>query len=250
MLAFAEYGNGPAVIFLHGLLGSKANMAGAARSLAAHRHTFVVDQRNHGDSFHHPSMTYKTMAADLGGLMDDHDIDNASVVGHSMGGKCAMQFAQSFPERVDRLVVVDIAPKRYADPDWTAYLQAMMRVDLKTLSSRKEAGGLLENAIPDQVYRQFLLSNLEKNGGTYRWKPDLDSIAAAKKALLADVEGPGCEAPTLFIRGGRSDYIAEKDHDRITQLFPNAEMLCVEEAGHLVHIEARERFNQILREFL
>ena len=164
MLAYAEYGSGPPVILLHGLLGSKANMTGVARALASRFRTYVVDLRNHGDSFHHSTMSYGTMAADLGGFMDDLDLDGASIVGHSMGGKCAMQLALSFPERVDKLAVVDIAPKAYTDPFWVGYLDAMRSLDLGRLTSRKDADLLMQGAVPDPVYRQFLLANLENRG--------------------------------------------------------------------------------------
>lgn len=251
MLTYVEYGNGPPIIFLHGLLGSKANMTGVARSLADRYHTFGVDLRNHGESFHHNSMTYGTMAADLGGFMDDHDLDAASIVGHSMGGKCAMQLALSFPERVDKLVVVDIAPKEYMDPFWVVYLQAMQNIELDHLESRKQADRLLQTSIPDPVYRQFLLSNLVKrDDGSYRWKPNLNAISAAQNAISAGVDGTECDVETLFIKGGRSDYIKEEDRDSIVQLFPNSTIVCVPDAGHLVHIEARDRFRQLLIEFL
>lgn len=251
MLSCVEYGEGPPVIFLHGLLGSKANMTGIARSLADRYHTFVVDMRNHGESFHHSSMTYGTMAADLGGFMDDHDLDTASIVGHSMGGKCAMQLALSFPERVDKLVVVDIAPKQYVDPFWSVYLLAMQNMDLDHLKSRKQADRLLQTAIPDPIYRQFLLSNLiKREDGNYHWKPNLNAISSAQDAISASISGTACDVETLFIKGGRSDYIKEEDRDLIGQLFPNSELVSIPNAGHLVHIEARDQFRQLLIDFL
>lgn len=251
MLAYAEYGKGPPVIFLHGLLGSKANMTGVARSLADRYHSFVVELRNHGESFHHSSMTYGTMAADLGGFMDDHDIDTASIVGHSMGGKCAMQFALSFPERVEKLVVVDIAPKRYRDPAWVGYLQSMQSLDLENLGTRKDADLLLRASISDPVYRHFLLSNLVKReDGTYHWKPNLEAISSALEHISATVTGSGCDVATLFIKGELSDYIKDEDTELINQLFPQAEIVSIPDAGHLVHIEARDRFRQLLSDFL
>jgi len=251
MLAHAEFGAGPPVIFLHGLLGSKTNMTGIARALADRYHTFVLDLRNHGDSFHHRSMTYGTMAADLGGFMDDHDLDSASIVGHSMGGKCAMQLALSFCERIDKLAVVDIAPKRYADPFWVVYLEAMRALDPGQLASRREADRLLQASIPDPVYRQFLLSNLAKSpDGRYSWKPNLDALSASQNDLAAEINGSACDVETLFIRGGRSDYITDADQDAITQLFPNSSLVTITGAGHLVHIEARDEFSRVLSDFL
>ncbi len=251
MLAFIEYGQGSPVILLHGLLGSKINLAGIARILADRFHTYIVDMRNHGESFHHGSMTYKTMAADLGGFMDDHDIDKAAFVGHSMGGKCAMQFTLSFPERVDKLAVIDIAPRQYQNPDWTGYLKAMLSLEIAALQSRTEADQFLAAAIPDTVYRQFLLSNLvssQDNG--YQWKPNLEAILEAEPHLCAAVSGPANSLPTLFIRGGYSPYIAETDKDLIRELFPSSRFVTVTGVGHLVHIEARDQVQQILSDFL
>ncbi len=251
MLAYLEYGQGPPVILLHGLLGSKANMAGIARVLAERYHTYTVDLRNHGDSFHHGSMTYRTMAADLGGFMDDHEIDRAVIIGHSMGGKSAMQFALSFPERVEKLVVVDIAPKRYENPEWEGYIKAMLSLDLHKLESRKEAERLLEKDIPDTIYRQFLLSNLVNvEDGGYNWKPNLEGILEAERHICAEVTGSANSLETLFITGSNSTYVEDKDREFIKELLPASKFVIVTNAGHLIHIEAREKFIQIVGDFL
>ena len=226
-------------------------MGGAARVLADHHHALAIDLRNHGDSFHHNSMNYRIMAADIGGFMDDNGLETASLVGHSMGGKCAMQYALNFPERVDKLVVVDIGPDEYHDPSWTAYLKAMLAIDISKLASRKEADELLTKEIPAKIYRQFLLSNLVSDeSGSYCWRPNLPAILAALHDIGAQVSGPVSYIDTLFIKGSESDYLQEKDQSAIDQLFPQAHLITVEGCGHLVHIEARDRFNQLLHDFL
>ncbi len=251
MLASIEYGSGTPVILLHGLLGSKANMAGAARSLSDSCRAIAVDLRNHGESFHHKSMNYRIMAADIGGFMDDCGIEEVLLVGHSMGGKCAMQLALSFPDRVAKLVVVDIAPRLYETPNWTDYLTAMMSVDPAELGSRKEADELLSQAIPSAVYRQFLLSNLiNEEGGGFRWRPNLAALLEAREDICAPVSGPPSAIETLFIRGADSDYIEDEDLPIIRDLFPNSTLVTVPDCGHLVHIEARDQFNELLAGFL
>ncbi len=251
MLAFIEYGSGTPVILVHGLLGSKINMAGAAKSLAESHHTLAIDLRNHGDSFHHNSMNYRIMAADIGGFMDDNGIETASLVGHSMGGKCVMQFALSFPDRVDKLVVVDIAPSEYTDPSWLRYVTAMLSVDPTELGSRKEADELLKEKIPSAIYRQFLLSNLVNDeDGLYRWRPNLSAIREAQDDISAPVSGTSCNISMLCIRGSESDYVKDDDQQAIKELFPNSSLTTVAECGHLVHIEARDKFNQLLLDFL
>lgn len=251
MLASLEYGTGAPVILLHGLLGSKINMAGAARALGDSFRAIAIDQRNHGESFHHNSMNYRIMAADIGGFMDDNGIETASLVGHSMGGKCAMQFSLSFAERVDKLVVVDIAPRHFEDPAWVTYINAMLSIDPTRLESRRQADELLQDAIPNRIYRQFLLSNLvndEKYG--YRWRPNLEAIYGVRDQIAAPVTGEVSTIETLFIRGEFSTYIQDNDLGSISELFPQSTTVSVPKCGHLVHIEARERFNELLADFL
>lgn len=251
MLASLEYGYGTPVILLHGLLGSKINMAGAARALGDKFRAIAIDQRNHGESFHHNSMNYRIMAADIGGFMDDNGIETASLVGHSMGGKCAMQFSLSFEDRVDKLVVVDIAPRHYEDPAWVTYLDAMLSVDPARLGSRSEADELLRDAIPSRIHRQFLLSNLENNErGGYRWRPNLKAIYGARDQISAPVAGEPSSVETLFIRGEFSTYIRDDDLESIGELFPESKTVSIPKCGHLVHIEARYRFNELLVDFL
>lgn len=251
MLASIEYGSGPPVILLHGLLGSKINMAGAARALGDHYRAIAVDLRNHGESFHHNSMNYRILAADIGGFMDDNGIEKASLVGHSMGGKCAMQFALSFAERVDKLVVVDIAPRYYEDPAWVTYIDALLTIDPARLESRSRADELLKETIPSTIYRQFLLSNLvnDEKGG-YRWRPNLRAIHGARDEISAPVSGKPAGIEALFIRGEFSTYIRDGDLGPIAELFPGSATVSVPRCGHLVHIEARDRFNELLADFL
>ncbi len=251
MLAFLEYGAGPPVILLHGLLGSKINMAGAAKALSVNFRAIAIDLRNHGESFHHNSMNYRIMAADIGGFMDDNEIETASLVGHSMGGKCAMQFALSFADRVDKLVVVDIAPRHYQDPAWVSYIEAMLSIETAKLESRSQADDLLKKAINSRIYRQFLLSNLindEQDG--YRWRPNLPAIFNSRNEISAPVNGEPSDIETLFIRGEYSPYIRDDDLEPIATLFPKSTTVSVPGCGHLVHIEARDRFNRLLIDFL
>ena len=190
------------------------------------------------------------VTADLAQVIETNG-GRADVLGHSMGGKCAMQFALSFPDRVDKLVVVDIAPGEYKDPSWNRYLTTMLSVDPTELSSRKEGDELLKEQIPSVIYRQFLLSNLVNDAdGTYRWRPNLSAILSAQDDIAAPVNGPASDIDTLFVRGSESNYVRNEDLQVIRELFPNSSLTTVADCGHLVHIEARDRFNQLLLDFL
>jgi len=154
-LHFREYGSGHPVIILHGLFGSLNNWATISHRLAAQFHVFAVDQRNHGGSVHSPEMNYDVMASDIRRFMDRHSIASAHVLGHSMGGKSAMQFALVNTDRIDRLVVVDIAPRAYRAAHEHLF-RAMLAIDPAQFGTRREIDHALAASIPDTAVRRFL----------------------------------------------------------------------------------------------
>lgn len=252
MLACTQYGSaGPTVILLHGLLGTKANMGAVAKQLSTRFQTFTLDLRNHGDSFHAPSMEYSEMAADIASFMAKRKISSATIIGHSMGGKCAMQFAASYPEKTDKLVIIDIAPKNYSQPEWLQYARAMYELDITRVTSRKQADTLLQKSITSPIYRQFLLSNLslsELEG--YYWKPNLKAILLFSEAISSNTITEPCYSDTIFIRGGASPYVSDSDTELLRELFPKSKLISIENTGHLVHFEAKDRFLKVLVDFL
>ncbi len=250
ILSYSEFGDGPPVILLHGLLGSRSNMNTVAKSLSDRFRVFTLDLRNHGASFHDATMTYAAMVADLITFMDTCNIQAAAVAGHSMGGKCAMQAALNFPDRISKLVVVDIAPKAYA-PWWADAVKAMLAVDPAAVSKRADADHMLKAAIPDWMFRQFLLQNLEFTADKkYRWRANLNGLLTAEHDISAAVDGTPFTGETLFIKGGKSSYIEDRDHVLIRRLFPRAQLKTIADAGHLAHIEATEVFVKLLIDFL
>jgi len=196
-------------------------------------------------------MTYPVMAEDVREFMDTVGIREAYVLGHSMGGKVAMVLALRYPERVARLVVVDIAPKAYP-PGHLPIIQALKRLDLKRISSRQEADQWLAREIPDAMVRQFLLKYLVRDpAGGFRWQFNLEAIEKNydKIAGWPPIEGQYSK-PTLFIRGGRSSYIQPEDISIIRKYFPRAEIVTIPGAGHWVHAEAPEAFLAQVQSFL
>lgn len=249
MLYYRKTGSGPPVILVHGLLGSCANMGELARGLSRRFEVLCVDLRNHGRSFHAKDMTYPVMAQDLAGFMDDLKLDTPGVAGHSMGGKCAMQLAMDFPEKVARLAVLDMAPRRY-EPVWLSYIHAMLDLDLSRVDRRGQVDRLLASAVPDRAFRGFLLQNLKRGSdGRFFWRSDLPAIHAAMNDIGAPVSGRPYPGPALFVRGGASDFVSDSDWEGIQALFPAAAMKTIARAGHLVHLDHPDLVTELLTGF-
>lgn len=235
----------PPMLVLHGLLGSSRNWQTTGRDLAAHFHVVALDARNHGRSPHAPEMSVAAMAADTLAWLDARRIERATLVGHSMGGKTAMLLACRHPERVERLIVVDVAPRDYSWQGHRAEFAAMNELNLETLQSRQEAEMRFEGRVADLGMRKFLTTNLARtDDGRWQWSVNLPVLTAALPVLEKDSLGPDdrFEGPTLFIVGGRSRYVEQDDHDGIRRRFPAVRFAVIPEAGHNPHMDARAEF--------
>lgn len=238
-------GNPPLVV-LHGLLGSSRNWLTTGGDLAARHHVFALDLRNHGKSPHGARMDYPTMMADVLAWLDAHGLTKVALMGHSMGGKVAMLLACRHPERVERLIVVDIAPKDYLSHAHRAEFAAMNELRLDTLQSRGEAELRFEARVHDWAMRKFLTTNLERDeaSGGWRWQINLPVITAA----LPEIEGNPLTphdrfaGPTLFVTGGKSHYVRDADLGVITAHFPRAVVKVIAGSGHNPHMETRAEF--------
>ncbi len=243
-------GNPPLVV-LHGMLGSSRNWQTAGRDLAARWHVLAPDMRNHGSSPHDDTMTYEAMADDVREWLDAQGLGRVALMGHSMGGKVAMMLACRQPDRVERLTVVDIAPKDYF---WSGHRQsfaAMNELDLGVLRSRAEAELRFEARVPSFGLRKFLATNLERNDdGSWRWQINLPVLTAALPVLEKNPLAPeDCfEGPTLFVAGGKSTYVQPEDHAAIQARFPAVKFVTIAEAGHNPHMETREEFVRVVSE--
>lgn len=235
----------PPLVLLHGMLGSSRNWQTAGRDLAARFHVLAVDLRNHGVSPHAPTMTYPEMVADVLAWLDAQGLASVTLLGHSMGGKVAMLLACRHPERVARLLVVDIAPKDYQWIGHRASFAAMNELNLADLRSRADAELRFEGRVPSWSLRKFLTTNLERNeAGEWRWTIDLPAITAALLTLERTSLAPGDRyaGPAAFISGGKSDYVSPEDHPAIRTHFPAARFTVLPESGHNPHMETREPF--------
>lgn len=250
-LNFKSFGQGPPLVILHGLFGTLDNWQTLGKRWAEEFTVFLVDQRNHGRSPHEAGIDYPSMAADLKAFLEDNWIYETHVLGHSMGGKTAMQFALDYPEMVDKLVVVDIAPRAYPGGHEDIF-EALLALDLAALGERSEADALLAKSIPQRGVRQFLLKNLTRTReGGYAWKMNLPVIYEHYAAILANVRAAEPFAgPTLFVRGGQSDYVSDADWPAAQALFPQARLETVAGAGHWVHAERPEELYGLVKDFL
>jgi len=250
-LNYKTFGAGDPLVILHGLFGTLDNWQTLGRQFAEHYMVFLLDQRNHGRSPHTDDMNYPAMADDLHNFMESHWMYRAHIMGHSMGGKTAMELALHYPDMVDKLIVVDIAPKAYAG-DHLPIFEALLSVDLDQIDSRADAEEQLKLHIANYAIRQFLLKNLTRTKeGQYRWKMNLPVLYQHYQEVLGATSGNDpFEGPTLFIRGANSSYILDEDFPLIRQLFPNARIKTIPGAGHWVHADQPEMLYQIVSDFL
>lgn len=249
-LYFETLGSGPPVLILHGLFGEGSNWHFIARDLSRKYKVFLIDLRNHGKSFHSDHFNYQVMADDLMEFIQHQGLHMVSVIGHSMGGKTAMEFAFRNPDVVHKLVVVDIANKAYQPID-DNIINALCSLDVSKISRLKEADVQLKKGISDQSLRLFLLKNLKsRNGDGYRWQINLNAIRNGNRSLSREVSGRPFSKPCLFVRGEYSQYIMDSDWTTILAYFPCAELVTLHKAGHWVHIDAREAFVAAVEKYL
>ena len=259
MLHYLDQGDpaAPALVILHGLFGTLDNWQTLARRWADEAGLRVIsaDLRNHGRSFHAPEHSYALMADDVLALLDHLALPPArlTVLGHSMGGKVAMQLALAHPQRLAQLIVVDIAPRFSNMAHQDEIVAGLQAVDLATIQNRQQAEAALARHISQPGVRQFLLKNLyRREDNSFAWRINLPVLAAGLAEIGAEISAaqPFLQ-PTLFIRGGLSDYITPEDKlHGIPALFPNSQVATVPNAGHWVHAEQPEEVFGLVKNFV
>ena len=238
------------LIVLHGLFGMLDNWHHMAGKLSQHLNVLTVDQRNHGHSPHVDQMSYEAMAEDLEELMDELSIDRAVILGHSMGGKTAMVFADLYPQRVDSLIVVDIAPRAYSGGH-EQYFKAFDSMDLSSYQRRSEVDQAFAQFESDPAIRQFLLKNLMRVDHGFRFKFHLPPIEAFYPRMIAALDFHWLiTMPSLFLYGQKSVYVREEDKDDIARTFTDVQFMGIPNAGHWVHAEQPEAFYSAVCAFL
>lgn len=249
-LFFRESGQGRPIIILHGLMGSSDNWLPQAKMLSDEYRVFIVDQRNHGQSPHDEILNYKVLANDLKDFIQQQGLEKPVILGHSMGGKTAMNFAVAYPEMVGALVVADIAPKYYK-VHHDVIVKGLKAIPIDSITTRGEADQVLADYVKEEDVRQFLLKNLtRKPEGGFSWKINLPVIDKSLEDIGQDLQFEGVyDGPALFIRGANSNYVKDEDRDRIKQLFPKSTLITMD-TGHWIQAEKPKEFVEVVRNFL
>jgi pimeloyl-ACP methyl ester carboxylesterase len=259
-LFYRKEGSGTPLVVVHGLYGSSDNWINIGKRLAEKHTVYLIDQRNHGRSPFSDVHTFNSMRDDLAEFFESHNIGKATLLGHSMGGKVAMWFAADFPEKVEKLVIADIAPKDYLllNDDSQYYLHrnilmAMQELDFSQIHNRNDVDDRLAEKIDDARIRQFLLKSVEKNKITklYQWRVNVNVLYDNLEEIVSGVNRrwledriPITSYPVIFIRGVKSKYIRTEDEPLIKEIYPDSRIIDIPDAGHWLHAEQPEKFMQ------
>ncbi len=253
-LFYRKLGQGKPLFILHGLFGSSDNWQTLAKRFAEKYEVYLIDQRNHGQSFHSEEWNYQAMSNDILSILQENNLKEVILLGHSMGGKAAMHFSIQHPEKVIKLIVVDIAPKYYP-VHHNAILDALNSLPLTEISSRKEAESWLAQRIKNNGELQFLLKSLywkDVQSNQLAWRFNLEIISQEIEIVgeAQNAEMNPVSVSTLFVRGEKSDYITHTDLEGIHKSFANAQIITIQNAGHWVQAEQPVPFFEAVNGFL
>ncbi len=262
-LKYRKIGTGQPFVILHGLFGSGDNWFTIAKLLEKHFEIYLIDQRNHGKSPHSDEFNYNVLTNDLLDFFNEHTIKKAHVLGHSMGGKVAMNFALKYPDMLNSLLLIDIAPKNYNEnllqeqSQHKTIIETLCNINLSQIKNRDEANNILSKKIESEKLRAFLLKSLYRNNlGKLEWllnlqslKENLENISGGfNNKVWENIEITGF--PVLFIKGGASNYISKNDEILINKIFPAAEIFEIPNTGHWLHAENPNMLAQKIISFI
>ncbi|OQX99903.1 MAG: hypothetical protein B6I20_09505 [Bacteroidetes bacterium 4572_117] len=265
-LFYRKYGQGIPLIIVHGLYGASDNWIPIGKFLAKYFKVFLIDQRNHGRSTHSDVHDYDAMVGDLLKFTKAHDIEKAILIGHSMGGKTAIHFARKYPEKIIKLIVLDIAPKSYLqiakenifELDHYSILEAMKAIDFSKINNRNDVGKKLGETIKNEGICQFLLKNIKKDKDKQLgWRINVNALLLNLDKIL---DKPHIDAgrnsdrifnlQVLFIRGADSGYVLDADMEAIRKIFPKVVMKTIDNTGHWLHAEQPKKIVSTIMDFL
>ena len=248
-LHFKKTGEGAPVVLIHGLFGSLENLGAIARFLSKQFTVFSLDLPNHGKSLHTDSTDLNSMCMLVKSWMEEHNLDSAHILGHSLGGKVAMELALNFPRCVDRLVVIDIAPVTYPARHNDVF-GGLLSFDPNSIESRHEADAHLREHVEESAVRSFLLKNLVKVESGFEWRMNLPVIHQAYQNLISENRTEReFLGEVLFLKGANSDYIQKAHREAIESRFPNTSLKVIDNTGHWLHAEKPEIVSKIITRF-
>ena len=251
LLHYTKVGSGEPLVILHGLFGSSKNWQSLARVFGEHFEVYSIDLRNHGQSFHHQEIDYELMVEDVHRLLRHLDISQCNLIGHSMGGKVAMLLALRFPQLVSKLIVADIAPVAYPN-EYDHLIEPILSLQLDQLDSRSAIDEALQVDISEAPLRAFLMQNLARDGGQWRWKVNWGAIKLHIDQITGFPELPQTwqiDCPTLFIRGETSTYVGNAEEILISRHFNSVSIKTLANAGHWLQAEQPQAFAKLVLEF-
>lgn len=248
---YEEDKQGTPLFIIHGLFGMLDNWGTFGKDMSESRPVHLIDLRNHGKSFHDDNMTHNDLSEDIFNYMEHYQVDKADLLGHSLGGKAVMQFAMDHPERINKLIVVDISPKAYP-PHHQGIIKALETVDFDVVKSRGEVEEVLGQYIPQKSVVSFLTKNLYwTKDKKLDWKFNLHALTKNYNQFVGNAIKFGVfEGETLFIAGEKSNYILPQDYFLMKQQFPNYKLVTISNAGHWVHAENPTDLANAIKEFL
>lgn len=248
---YKKFGKGQPLIILHGLFGMSDNWMTISKRIAKKHTVFLPDIRNHGLSPHTDDFNYELIAGDLDEFISQQNLNEVRLIGHSMGGKAVMRFSLEFPEKVEKLVLVDIAPKKYEHLFFRNLLNFMVQLDLEKFNNRADIDETFKKVIPSLGVRQFILKNISRlDDLSFEWKINVPALSNNLDEIFAEISSANTfEKPVLVVRGAKSDYVLDEDMVSIKQLFPNADLVTIANAGHWLHVEAEDAFCDQLKIF-
>jgi len=251
-LFYREYGSGKPVIIAHGLFGMSDNWIPVAKRLSEVFKIYLLDMRNHGNSPHSSIHTYKAMSEDLLEFIKDKDIEKAIFIGHSMGGKAVLQFAEHYPDKVQKMIIADISPKEYIPSEdffkkalnHKLFIEKLLKINLQNYKTRKELSKFLENEIRNPFLIQLILKNIQKTNNGFLREKNLKTIYSHLKEIRREIElSKNVKTlKTLFLFGENSPYFRKEDNLFIEKHFVNYKIKIIPKAGHLIHIDNKNSF--------
>ncbi len=250
-LNIKSFGEGKPVIIFHGLLGSLDNWISVSKAISKYHKVILVDLPNHGKSYHTKEFSYQKMSESIYNILNANKIENISIIGHSMGGKLALNYVDNYKDHVNKLIIVDVANKTYSPNRFDNVFKAINNIDIHTISSRNQASEIVNNLIPSQGERNFILKNLKRTDKGFIWAPNIELLEKSVVEISSRIKlKKKITNQTLFLFGKKSNYYNEYDIHNISNEFENFDIKIVRDSGHWVHAENPKEFINYTNEFL